>query len=95
MYGLSLVTHAKVSDLNKLKVIYNTCIRKLFRLSPMDSITEACIAFKLPTFIDIRKKVIVGLIGRLKSTENKLAKSSPYQTQSVKLWNAWHEIINS
>ena len=95
MYGLSLVTHAKVSDLNKLKVIYNTCIRKLFSLSPMDSITEACTAFRLQTFNDIRKKVIEGLIGRLKSTENKLVKSRPSQTQSVKLWSAWNEVINS
>ena len=69
-YGLSLVLKVRLSDLKKLKVCYNDSIRKLFRRERRSSISNFCVQHGIPTFAEIRRKAVVSLLQRLKSSNN-------------------------
>ena len=74
-YGLSLVLKIRLSDLNKLRVCYNDSIRKLFRRERRSSISNFCVQHGIPTFAEIRRKAVVSLLQRLKSSKNSIVKS--------------------
>ena len=69
-FGCSLWHDFSNSVLNKLKVAYNKCIRVLFSLPFICSISEHCVAMNLPSFNEVMRKNIFSLYNRLKCSNN-------------------------
>ena len=89
--GLSLVLKMRLSDLKKLKVCYNDSIRKLFRRERRSSISNFCVQHAIPTFAEVRRKAVVSLLQRLKSSNNIIIKSfvsvnSFYNSNIFSVW---------
>ena len=74
-YGLPLVMKARISDIKRLKVCYNNSVRKLFGVSRQESVSTACVHLGLPSFDVMRRKGVVSLLQRLKSSNNSIVKS--------------------
>ncbi|MEL6606504.1 MAG: reverse transcriptase family protein, partial [Cyanobacteria bacterium J06614_10] len=74
-YCISLILNVRASDMKKLKVCYNNCIRRLYGLGRQCSISQICLQNGFPTFSEIRRKAIVSLLFRLKASNNVIIKS--------------------
>ena len=74
-YCLSLTINARLYKINRLKVCYNNCIRRLFNLPFRASVSRACIENGIPTFQEVRRKNIVSLYQRLRRSSNSVISS--------------------
>ena len=92
-YYLSLTTNAKMNKINRLKVCYNNCIRRLFNLPFRASISRACVENGVPTFQEVRRKCIVSLYQRLKRSSNSIIYSLMHNVfHSSYLYGAWRPL---
>ena len=71
-YFLSLTINVKLYKINRLKVCYNNCIRRLFNLPFRASVSRACVENGVPTFQEVRRKNIVSLYQRLRISSNSI-----------------------
>ena len=74
-YCLSLTINARLYKINRLKVCYNNCIRRLFNLPFRASVSRACVENGIPTFQEVRRKNIVSLYQRLRRSSNSIISS--------------------
>jgi hypothetical protein len=75
IYCNSVWSFFLVSDMKKLNVAYNTCIRKLFNLPYCTSISEWCVQNAVPTFLYIRRRSIFSLGARVGTSSNILVQA--------------------
>ena len=92
-YCLSLTINIKMYKINRLKVCYNNCIRRLFNLPFRASISRACVENGVPTFQEVRRKCIVSLYQRLKRSSNSIIYSLMHNVfHSSYLYGAWRPL---
>ena len=73
-YCLPLIIRSKVSELTRIRVIYNNCVRKMFNIGRRESIFQSCVHLGIPTFEELRRKAIVSIMNRLKLSANNIIK---------------------
>ena len=74
-YCMSLVFNVKQRTMNKLKVCYNDCFRRLLCVPRRSSASALFVNNGLPSFQEVRRKNIVGYIQRIKRSENLILKN--------------------
>ena len=74
-YCMSLILKARMSDLKRLNVCYNNSLRRVFKVGRYTSISQMCVQNGIPTFVEIRRKSVVCLLKRLKSSNNSIIES--------------------
>ena len=69
-YSSSLWIRYRQASYNKIRVTYNNCIRLMFNLPRMVSISEACVWLNIPSFCTILRRSYSSILERLGSEEN-------------------------
>ena len=93
-YCISLIFNYNATKLNRLRVCYNNCLRKLFNLPFRGSVSALCVRHGIPTFAEVRRKAVVGLLGRLQNSDNALINSFMNFNffQSSVIYRSWRTI---
>ena len=95
IYCNSLWSYFLVSDMHKLNVAYNNCIRKLFQLSCYTSISEWSVQHNIPTFLFIRRRSLYSVASRIKKSSNCIVRAAYCSRKLYKspFWDMYCHIL--
>ena len=77
MYCSHLWSSFKKCTLNKLRVAYNNCLRRLMSIPKFCSASQMFVYLDVWSFGEIRRKMVFNFIDRLKKSDNGLITSPP------------------
>ena len=95
IYCCHLWTNYTRRELSRVKVAYNNIFRRLFHISPFESISLNMVARRLPTVSEIIRKNTFSLYSRFSASANCIAgdASDPYSFVSYIGTNFWSRFL--
>ena len=93
MYCSHLWSSFKKCTLNKLRVAYNNCLRRLMSIPKFCSASQMFVYLDVRSFGEIRRKMVFNFIDRLKKSDNGLIKSVHNMCFNSNLQKYWRGIL--
>ena len=81
------------STLNKLRVAYNNCLKRLMSMPKFCSASQMFVYLDVRSFGEIRRKMVFNFIDRLKKSDNGLIKSVHTMCFNSNLQKYWRGIL--